>query len=135
MTASYSDPSDDAGPRTAFEELADVERWAERTSTGAGAASYVSDKLLEGPLFAVSTSTSNGMHHIVGISPGPAPGREPAAEAPTAAESAVLRSVARAALDLVGHESGTARVEVVLTARGPRIAAFRLGDVTAESPR
>jgi hypothetical protein len=135
VTAPYSDPTDGAEPRTDFQELADVERWAERTGAGAGAASYVSDQPLDGPLFGVSTSTSNGMHHIVGISPGPTPGRRPAAEAPTAAERAVVQSVARAALDLVGHESGTARVEVVLTARGPRIAAFRLGEATRDSPR
>ncbi|MEU0036330.1 hypothetical protein [Streptomyces sp. NPDC006333] len=135
MTTPYSDPSDGAEPRTAFQELADVERWAERKGSGAGAASFVSDRPLNGPLFGVSTATNNGMHHIVGISPRPTPGQEPAAEPPTAAERAVLRSVVRAALDLVGHESGDAWVEVVLTARGPRIATFRLGEATRNSPR
>ncbi|MEU5510780.1 hypothetical protein [Streptomyces fungicidicus] len=123
-----STPSpDSADPSMAFRELAEVEIWAEHTEASGHPRLYVSEEALDGPAFSVGTSTRNGMHQVVDIAPRPTEDH-PRATPPTEAECAVLRSVVRAVLDLVGHETGLARTQVALTARGPRIARLRLGD-------
>ncbi len=120
-----------SGPErhSALGELADVERWARRTRAAGCQRSFVSEEVLDGTVFSVHTSTSNGMHHVLDISSGTAvDSRQPVVAPPTEAERAMLRSVVRAVLDLVGRDSGTARADVTLTAQGPRIATFQLGD-------
>jgi hypothetical protein len=112
----------------AFRELAEVEFWAEHTKVPRHPRSYVSTESLDGPIFSVGTSTRSGMHQVVDISARPTEDH-PQATPATEAECAVLRSVVRAVLDLVGHETGSARTQVALTARGPRIARLQLGEV------
>ncbi|WP_406472004.1 hypothetical protein OH738_40500 (plasmid) [Streptomyces hirsutus] len=124
-----STPSrDSADPSMAFQELAEVEIWAEHTEASGHPRSYVSTESLDGPVFSVGTSTRNGMHQVVDIAARPTKDH-PQATPPTEAECAALRSVVRAVLDLVGHETGSAHTQVALTARGPRIARLQLGDV------
>ncbi|WP_052745192.1 MULTISPECIES: hypothetical protein [unclassified Streptomyces] len=101
-------------------ELADVERWAARSGPGAQGWREATEGPVEGPVFVVRTATSDGMHQVVGVT------RPSAGVAPDEAGLAVLRSVVRAVLDLVEHERGTARTEVALTPRGPRVVGLRL---------
>jgi hypothetical protein len=112
----------------AFRDLAEVEFWAEQAEASGHPRSYVSTESFDGPVFSVRTSTRSGMHQVVDISARPTEDHSQATS-PTDAECTVLRSVVRAVLDLVGHETGSARTQVALTARGPRIARFQLGDV------
>lgn len=124
-----STPSrDTADSSTAFQELAEVEFWAEHAEVAGHPRSYVSTESLDGPVFSVGTSTRSGMHQVVDISARPTEDH-PRATPPTEAECAVLRSMVRAVLDLVGHETGSAQTQVALTARGPRIARLQLGEV------
>ncbi|AYC41739.1 hypothetical protein AQI84_15730 [Streptomyces griseorubiginosus] len=124
-----SSPSrDTADPSMAFRDLAEVEFWAKDTEVSGHPRSYVSTGSLEGPVFDVGTSTRSGMHQVVGIRALPTDGHTQATP-PTEPECAVLRSVVRAVLDLVGHETGSARTQVVLTTRGPQIARLQLDDV------
>ncbi|MFF5039884.1 MULTISPECIES: hypothetical protein [Streptomyces] len=124
-----STPSrDTADSSMAFRELAEVEFWAEHAEAPGHPRSYVSTESLDGPVFSVGTSTRSGMHQVVDISARPTDDH-PRATPPTEAECAVLRSVVRAVLDLVGHETGSAHTQVALTARGPRIARLQLGEV------
>ncbi|GAA3225704.1 hypothetical protein GCM10020256_35520 [Streptomyces thermocoprophilus] len=111
-----------------FRELAEVEFWAEHAEAAGHPRSYVSTESLDGPVFSVGTSTRSGMHQVVDISARPTEDH-PRATPPTEAECAVLRSAVRTVLDLVGHETGSARTQVALTTRGPRIARLQLGEV------
>lgn len=103
----------------AFADLSAVERWAGRAGADGRPTAYIAREVLDGPQFSVATETDDGMHRVVAIS-----GGDPAG----AADEAVLRSLVRSLLDLVGHERGPARTEVVLTASGPRVLECRLDE-------
>ncbi|MEE1768206.1 hypothetical protein PUR34_08455 [Streptomyces sp. JV185] len=111
--------------RQAFKDLSTVERWAERVASGDQSHPYTAPESLEGPQLSVETRTENGMHTVAGIVEWP-PGADTGPAALDETERAVLRSLVRSLLDLAGHESGTARTRVVLTALGPRVAACQL---------
>lgn len=109
----------------------DAERWAAHVETARRSGVYIAHEPLEGPVFCVETRSSNGMHQVVSISSGQAHQEQSSAPVPSdEAELAVLRSAVTAVLDLARYESGVARTDVVLTARGPRISALRLDAAT-----
>ncbi|MFE9464250.1 hypothetical protein ACFYNW_11425 [Streptomyces virginiae] len=94
-----------------------LDRWAEQARTARHSAPYLVEELLTGSKFHVETLTVEGMHLVAGITPeGNAP---PLPEA----ERAGIRATVRALLDLVGFECGTTRTDVLVGARGSRIAA------------
>ncbi|WP_158717817.1 hypothetical protein [Streptomyces sp. NRRL F-2664] len=94
-----------------------LDRWAERARAARHGAPYLVEELLTGWKFHVETLTVDGMHLVAGITPeGDAP---PLPEA----ERAGIRATVRALLDLVGYERGTTRTDVLVGARGSRIAA------------
>lgn len=111
-----------------------MERLADHIEVANNVRSYASEETLDGPVFGVATSSSEGMHHILDIfSHLPVDGQEPALQEATEAELTLLRSVVRAALDVVGHECGAARTTVALTGSGPRIATIQLGGVNLDA--
>lgn len=70
----------------------------------------------------METLTVDGMHLVADIAPeGTAPPLHDA-------EQAGIRATVRALLDLAGYESGTTRTDVLVSARGSRIAAAREPD-------
>ncbi|MDI3423781.1 hypothetical protein [Streptomyces luteolus] len=73
-----------------------------------------------GPVFGVRTLTVDGMHLVADIT-----AAGPAARPPTESQRSVIRQAVRDLLDLVGYESGAARTDVLLTARGARVVASR----------
>ncbi|MFG2974896.1 hypothetical protein ACGFYY_18155 [Streptomyces sp. NPDC048331] len=92
-------------------------RWAEQAVTARHSAPYLVEELLTGDKFRVETLTVDGMHLVADIAPeGTAPPLHDA-------EQAQIRSTVRALLDLAGYESGTTRTDVLVSARGSRIAA------------
>lgn len=122
-------------PYTLLDEIAVMEHWAERVAAS-GSRSYVSEQDLDGAVFSVTTSTSDGMHRILDVSAQRSvDGQGPDLAAPTEAELTMLRSVVRAVLDVVGHECGAARTAVALTSWGPRIATLQLGNVSPGTDR
>lgn len=126
--------NDGAHAYHSLDEIRVVERLAEHVAAASDARCYVSEETLDGPVFSVTTFSREGMHHIVGpVSQCGLDAPEPAPCAATEAELVLLRSLVRAALDVVGHEQGGARVAVALTGSGPRIAAIQLGDVSQEA--
>lgn len=108
--------------------LSEAERWAAAVAACGSAEPYLAEKRPPGSTFGVETATEDGMHQVVAITG--ASGRDdPSTPDParlTEADLAELRSVVRALLDLVGHESGRATTDVVLTAAGPHIVACKL---------
>ncbi|MGW7331848.1 hypothetical protein ACWGIU_25325 [Streptomyces sp. NPDC054840] len=92
-------------------------RWAEQAADARHSAPYLVEELLTGAKFRVETLTVDGMHLVADIAP----------EGPAAplhdAEQAGIRATVRALLDLAGYESGTTRTDVLVSARGSRIAA------------
>ncbi|APU41323.1 hypothetical protein [Streptomyces sp. TN58] len=94
-----------------------LDRWAEQARAARHSAPYLVEELLTGAKFRVETLSVDGMHLVAGITPeGSAP---PLPEA----ERAGIRATVRALLDLVGYEYGTTRTDVLVGARGTRIAA------------
>ncbi|WP_327736396.1 hypothetical protein OG749_24040 [Streptomyces nojiriensis] len=98
-------------------DRAALARWAEQAATARHSAPYLVEELLTGAKFRVETLTVDGMHLVAGITPeGTAPPLHDA-------EQAGIRATVRALLDLAGYESGTTRTDVLVSARGSRIAA------------
>ncbi|MET9690795.1 hypothetical protein ABZY81_20325 [Streptomyces sp. NPDC006514] len=94
-----------------------LDRWAEQAVTARHSAPYLVEELLTGDKFRVETLTVDGMHLVADIAPeGTAPPLHDA-------EQAGIRATVRALLDLAGYESGTTRTDVLVSARGSRIAA------------
>lgn len=94
-----------------------LDRWAEQALTARHSAPYLVEELLTGAKFRVETLTVDGMHLVADIAPeGTAPPLHDA-------EQAGIRATVRALLDLAGYESGTTRTDVLVSARGSRIAA------------
>ncbi|MFD3465281.1 hypothetical protein ACFWWM_02730 [Streptomyces sp. NPDC058682] len=94
-----------------------LDRWAEQAHAARHSAPYLVEELLTGDKFRVETLTVDGMHLVADIAPeGTAPPLHDA-------EQAGIRSTVRALLDLAGYESGTTRTDVLVSARGSRIAA------------
>ncbi|WP_051781620.1 MULTISPECIES: ATP-grasp domain-containing protein [unclassified Streptomyces] len=92
-------------------------RWAEQAVIARHSAPYLVEELLTGDKFRVETLTVDGMHLVADIAPeGTAPPLHDA-------EQAGIRATVRALLDLAGYESGTTRTDVLVSARGSRIAA------------
>ena len=107
----------EAGLRHAFQDLSVVERWADHIGPGGRPEPAVEEgKSQDGPEVLVTTETTDGMHQVVCIT-GPV----------EETDEAVLRSMVRSLLDLVGHESGPARTTVALTSAGPRVLECRRG--------
>ncbi|MEU6310420.1 hypothetical protein [Streptomyces sp. NPDC047014] len=99
-----------------------LDRWAEQAVTSRHSAPYLVEELLTGAKFRVDTLSVDGMHLVAGITPeGNAP---PLPEG----EQAGIRATVRALLDLAGYERGTTRTDVLVSARGSRIAAAREPD-------
>lgn len=94
-----------------------LHRWAEQALRTGHSAPYLVEELLTGPKFHVETLTVDGMHLVAGITP------EGNASPLPEAELAGIRATVRALLDLVGYECGTTRTDVLVGARGSRIAA------------
>ncbi|MGN5388708.1 hypothetical protein [Streptomyces sp. JL7001] len=94
-----------------------LDRWAEQALSARHRAPYLVEELLTGSKFHVETITVDGMHLVAGITP--EGGASPLPEA----ERAGVRATVRALLDLVGYECGTTRTDVLVGARGSRIAA------------
>ncbi|MFD4917222.1 hypothetical protein ACFWNR_28985 [Streptomyces virginiae] len=92
-------------------------RWAEQALTARHSAPYLVEELLTGAKFRVETLTVDGMHLVADIAP------EGTAAPLHDAEQAQIRATVRALLDLAGYESGTTRTDVLVGARGSRIAA------------
>ncbi|MGW3323488.1 hypothetical protein [Streptomyces virginiae] len=92
-------------------------RWAEQAVTARHSAPYLVEELLTGAKFRVETLTVDGMHLVADIAP------EGTAAPLHDAEQAQIRATVRALLDLAGYESGTTRTDVLVSARGSRIAA------------
>jgi hypothetical protein len=78
------------------------------------------------PGFIVETATTDGMHEIVSIAQ--SDDQVPASAALAEARLAQLRSAVRGYLDLIGHESGTARMEVGRTEGGLRVLSCQTSD-------
>ncbi|MFB6560002.1 MULTISPECIES: hypothetical protein [unclassified Streptomyces] len=94
-----------------------LDRWAEQAHAARHSAPYLVEELLTGDKFRVETLTVDGMHLVADIAPeGTAPPLHDA-------EQAGIRATVRALLDLAGYESGTTRTDVLVSARGSRIAA------------
>ncbi|MEV6162553.1 hypothetical protein AB0L71_11625 [Streptomyces sp. NPDC052052] len=81
----------------------------------------------DGPVFVVETESDDGMHEVVGI-------RHPDDVRPSEENRTELRSAVRALLDLIGHETGPARTEVLLHAGGPQVLSCSL-DSGGAAPR
>ncbi|MFJ6758295.1 MULTISPECIES: hypothetical protein [unclassified Streptomyces] len=94
-----------------------LDRWAEQAVTARHSAPYLVEELLTGAKFRVETLTVDGMHLVAGITP------EGNAVPLHETEQAGIRATVRALLDLAGYESGTTRTDVLVSARGSRIAA------------
>ncbi|MFJ3724525.1 hypothetical protein ACIPYQ_18405 [Streptomyces sp. NPDC090045] len=94
-----------------------LDRWAEQAVTARHSAPYLVEELLTGAKFHVETLTVDGMHLVAGITP------EGNAVPLHETERAGIRATVRALLDLAGYESGTTRTDVLVSARGSRIAA------------
>ncbi|MFG2990777.1 hypothetical protein ACGFZK_16070 [Streptomyces sp. NPDC048257] len=92
-------------------------RWAEQALTARHSAPYLVEELLTGAKFRVETLTVDGMHLVADIAP------EGTVAPLHDAEQAGIRATVRALLDLAGYESGTTRTDVLVSARGSRIAA------------
>ncbi|WP_377267933.1 hypothetical protein [Peterkaempfera sp. SMS 1(5)a] len=77
-------------------------------------------------MFSVETTTSGGMHEVVRIQE---LGHDGVGEAVGLSESvlAEVRTAVRGHLDLLGHESGTALTEVVMSEQGTRVVGCRTG--------
>ncbi|MEU8431303.1 hypothetical protein AB0F18_00020 [Streptomyces sp. NPDC029216] len=93
--------------------------WAGRAVAGRYPGPHLVEELLTGPQFSVETFSVDGMHLVAGIT------AEGHAEPLSDEDRAGVRAVVRALLDLAGYESGTTRTDVLITARGSRIAASR----------
>ncbi|WP_374774856.1 hypothetical protein OG756_19965 [Streptomyces sp. NBC_01310] len=96
-----------------------LDQWAEQAVTARHSAPYLVEELLTGAKFRVETLTVDGMHLVADITP-----EGNAAPLPDA-ERAGIRATVRALLDLAGYESGATRTDVLVSARGSRIAAAR----------
>ncbi|MER6381355.1 hypothetical protein [Streptomyces sp. NPDC001250] len=121
-------------PYAPLDEIAAMERLAERVKVASNSRSYASEEMLDGPMFSVTTSSSEGMHHILDISPQqPVDSQESVHPGATESELTLLRSAVRAALDVMGHEFGAARTTVAITDSGPRIATIQLDDVSPDA--
>ncbi|MER6316003.1 hypothetical protein ABT237_19795 [Streptomyces sp. NPDC001581] len=94
-----------------------LDRWAEQAVTSRHSAPYLVEELLTGAKFRVETLTVDGMHLVADITP------EGNAVPLHETEQAGIRATVRALLDLAGYESGTTRTDVLVSARGSRIAA------------
>ncbi|MFG2338005.1 hypothetical protein [Streptomyces yangpuensis] len=94
-----------------------LDRWAEQAVAARHSAPYLVEELLTGVKFHVETLTVDGMHLVAGITP-----EGDAAPLPEG-EQAGIRATVRALLDLAGYECGTTRTDVLVGARGSRIAA------------
>ncbi|MEU6208652.1 hypothetical protein ABZ891_01875 [Streptomyces sp. NPDC047023] len=94
-----------------------LDQWAQQAVTARHSAPYLVEELLTGARFRVDTLTVDGMHLVAAITPegnaAPLPDREQAG----------IRATVRALLDLAGYERGTTRTDVLVGARGSRIAA------------
>ncbi|MFJ6047355.1 hypothetical protein [Streptomyces sp. NPDC092307] len=101
----------------AVHDRPELARWAEQAVTARHSAPYLVEELLTGDKFRVETLTVDGMHLVADIAP------EGTALPLHDAEQAGIRSTVRALLDLAGYESGTTRTDVLVSARGSRIAA------------
>ncbi|MFJ3517341.1 hypothetical protein [Streptomyces sp. NPDC090131] len=101
----------------AVHDRAGLTRWAEQAVTARHSAPYLVEEFLTGAKFRVDTLTVDGMHLVADIAP------EGSAPPLRDAEQAGIRSTVRALLDLAGYESGTTRTDVLVGARGSRIAA------------
>ncbi|MCM9080655.1 MULTISPECIES: hypothetical protein [Streptomyces] len=99
-----------------------LDRWAEQAVATRHSAPYLVEELLTGAKFRVETLTVDGMHLVADIAP------EGTAEPLHDAQQAGIRATVRALLDLAGYESGTTRTDVLVGARGSRIAAAREPD-------
>ncbi|MEJ8643444.1 hypothetical protein WKI68_22685 [Streptomyces sp. MS1.HAVA.3] len=106
-----------------------LDRWAEQAVTARHSAPYLVEELLTGAKFRVETLTVDGMHLVADITP-----EGNAAPLPDA-EQAGIRATVRALLDLAGYESGATRTDVLVSARGSRIAAAREEDRERERER
>lgn len=117
---------DQVAPVQIPQDLSALERWVtERLMTGGQPSSYRSEESLEGREFSIETMTEDGMHRVMGITVARA-GGDPNPAYPSEGERAVLYSVVRSLLDLVGHDWGPAITGVVLAESGPRVIACRL---------
>ncbi|MFC9822284.1 hypothetical protein ACFWG6_11270 [Streptomyces erythrochromogenes] len=94
-----------------------LDRWAQEAVTARHSAPYLVEELLTGDRFQVETLTVDGMHLVAGITP------EGDATPLREVEQAGIRATVRALLDLAGYECGTTRTDVLVGARGSRIAA------------
>ncbi|MGZ9932137.1 hypothetical protein ACXNSR_19950 [Streptomyces sp. NC-S4] len=94
-----------------------LDRWAEQALIARHSAPFLVEELLTGAKFRVETLTVDGMHLVADIAP------EGTAAPLHDAEQAGIRATVRALLDLAGYESGTTRTDVLVSARGSRIAA------------
>ncbi|WP_404958634.1 hypothetical protein [Streptomyces sp. 147326] len=94
-----------------------LDRWAEQAVTARHSAPYLVEELLTGAKFHVETLTVDGMHLVADITP------EGKAVPLHETQQAGIRATVRALLDLAGYESGTTRTDVLVSARGSRIAA------------
>ena len=77
-------------------------------------------------MFSVETTTSGGMHEVVRIRE---LGHDGVGEAAGLSESvlAEVRAAVRGHLDRLGHESGLAFTEVVMSKEGTRVVGSRTG--------
>ncbi|SEN18754.1 hypothetical protein [Actinacidiphila rubida] len=133
MTSAPDRPDDPVGPATSFGEMADAEHWAEYVAIARASGSYAGHDVPDGPLFSIRTRSDNGMHDVVAVEPlRPVHGREHPTP-PGEAETVVLRSAVRGLLDVAGHESGPARVDVLLLPEGPRIKGIWLNAPAGEA--
>ncbi|MFI7352869.1 hypothetical protein ACIBTP_02860 [Streptomyces avidinii] len=101
----------------AVRDRPELARWAEQAVTARHSAPYLVEELLTGAKFRVETLTVDGMHLVADIAP------QGTAAPLHDAEQAGIRATVRALLDLAGYESGTTRTDVLVGARGSRIAA------------
>ncbi|WP_369354901.1 acetyl-CoA carboxylase biotin carboxylase subunit family protein [Streptomyces sp. cg2] len=98
----------------------DLDAWA----ADAPAGPYVVEEFLTGPRISVDTLTREGMHQVTGMTVRADSGAGLLYPAPLSeADRTAIRTAVRALLDLAGLQYGPAHTEVVVTERGPRIAA------------
>ncbi|QHC24554.1 ATP-grasp domain-containing protein [Streptomyces sp. GS7] len=109
------------GPRTTvLRDGDDLDAWA----ADAPAGPYVVEEFLTGPRISVDTLSREGMHQVTGMTARADSGADLLYPAPLSeADRTAIRTAVRALLDLAGLEHGPAHTEVVVTERGPRIAA------------
>jgi hypothetical protein len=91
--------------------------------------SLAPDGLATRSRFHVETVTVGGMHLVVDILP------DTLAPPLSETDRAAVREAVRSVLDLLGHASGSARTDVVLTAEGTRVVSSERGTIPPSTVR